>query len=128
VSEVKRLKGAMRGPAASAAAAATPDPVAADQLVAMLRGLGACVSLVHERKHEQLLKELLDVPLWQVPQVRKGHAARGRLAGAGWWVLDGSGRCVRPPCHQGNVILLCIAHQQQPQQTKAKAKTSMKLN
>lgn len=78
VSEVKRLKGAMRGPAAAAAAAAAPDPAAADQLVAMLRGLGACVSLVHERKHELLLKELLDVPLWQVPQV-----GRGSFTGAG---------------------------------------------
>lgn len=98
VSEVKRLKGTMRGPAAAtaAAAAAAPDPVAADQLVAMLRGLGACVSLVHERKHEQLLKELLDVPLWQVPQVRKGHATLGRLLGAGCWVLEGTGRRVLP--------------------------------
>lgn len=75
VSEVKRLKGAMRGggPAATAggvpAAAAPADPAAADQLVALLRGLGACVSLVQERRHEVLLKELLDVSLWQVPQV-----------------------------------------------------------
>lgn len=76
--EVKRLKGAMRGggvaaaPAAGAAvpAAAPADPAAADQLVALLRGLGACVSLLQERRHELLLKELLDIPLWQVPQVR----------------------------------------------------------
>ncbi len=57
----------MRGGGGPAAAA--PDPAAAEQLVALLRGLGACVSLVHERKHELLLKELLDTPLWQVTQV-----------------------------------------------------------
>ncbi|PRW34096.1 RNA polymerase I-specific transcription initiation factor RRN3-like [Chlorella sorokiniana] len=71
VSEVKRLRAALRGPAPAAGAQHPPaaDPAgAAEQLVALLRGLGACVSLVHERRHELLLKELLDVPLWQVPQ------------------------------------------------------------
>ncbi|KAL4436668.1 hypothetical protein ABPG75_003807 [Micractinium tetrahymenae] len=65
VSEVKRLKGGLR---AAAPGAASADPAAADQLVALLRGLGACVSLLQERRHELLLKELLDIPLWQVPQ------------------------------------------------------------
>ena len=75
VSEVKRLKGALRG----AGPGAPPDPAAAEQLAALLRGLGACVSLLHERRHEQLLKDLLDTPLWQVPQVGAGG---GLAAGA----------------------------------------------
>lgn len=54
---------------AAAPAPAPADPAAADQLVALLRGLGACVSLLQERRHELLLKELLDIQLWQVPQV-----------------------------------------------------------
>lgn len=66
---MKRLKGALRGGGGVGAGAAAPDPAAADQLTALLRVLGACVSLVHERRHELLLKELLDTPLWQVPQV-----------------------------------------------------------
>lgn len=69
VSELRRLKGAMRAAGPHTAATTTPgDPAAADQLVALLRGLGACVSLVQERRHELLLKELLDLPLWQIPQ------------------------------------------------------------
>lgn len=66
---MRRLKGAARAGPAGPAAPAPADPAAADQLAALLRGLGSCVSLVHERRHEVLLKEILDVPLWQVPQV-----------------------------------------------------------
>mgnify|MGYP001810794208 CR=1 FL=1 len=85
VGEVKRLKGGMRAPAAPAGApdatAGTPvGAVAAQQLVSLLGGLGTCVSLVQERRHELLLKELLDTPLWQVPQVGVGW-----LVGAGCW-------------------------------------------
>lgn len=80
VSEVKRLRAALRGPTPAAGThPPAADPAgAAEQLVALLRGLGACVSLVHERRHELLLKELLDVPLWQVPQVRR-HITPARM-------------------------------------------------
>lgn len=78
VSEVKRLKGALRSGGA-APAAAPANPAAGEQLAALLRGMGACVSLVHERRHEQLLKELLDLPLWQVPQVLPSLLMEGSM-------------------------------------------------
>lgn len=83
---MKRLKGALRG----AGPAAPPDPAAAEQLAALLRGLGACVSLLHERRHEVLLKDLLDTPLWQVPQVGAGAWRSHR-----WLPLPPPGPCIR---------------------------------
>lgn len=71
VSEMKRLKSVLRPLPGTTAPA---DAAAAEQLVALLRGLGACVSLLQERRHELLLKELLDTPLWHAPQVGAGRA------------------------------------------------------
>jgi hypothetical protein len=91
VGEVKKLKAVLRnstpGPS-NAGTAETPEAAAARQLTAITRILCTCVSLVHERRHELLLRELLDLPLWQVPQV--GAAQK--------WVLRKSRRCVR--CHR----------------------------
>ncbi len=67
VNWVKELKAALL--IGSLGANATPNLSAADKLTQLLVALAGCVSLVHERKHELLLKELLDTPLWQVPQV-----------------------------------------------------------
>lgn len=74
VSEVKRLKGALRG---GLGAAAAPAPAPGDQLAALVQALATVVSLLHERRHEQLVKELLDTPLWQVPQVGVARRALG---------------------------------------------------
>ncbi|KAI3426053.1 hypothetical protein D9Q98_008021 [Chlorella vulgaris] len=65
VGEVKRLKVAAR---VDVGCTAAPDPVASTQLAAVVRGLAMCVSLLHERRHELLVKELLELPLWHVPQ------------------------------------------------------------
>lgn len=63
---MKRLKVAAR---VDVGCTAAPDPVASTQLAAVVRGLAMCVSLLHERRHELLVKELLELPLWHVPQV-----------------------------------------------------------
>lgn len=34
--------------------------------VVLVKGLTQCVSSIHERKHEQLVKELLDVQIWRM--------------------------------------------------------------
>ena len=77
VQEMRKLRQAVRPQSAAAAAgaaakdggaAAAAAAAAPQQLVLLLRGMGKCVSYVHERKHELLLTQVLDVPLWQVPR------------------------------------------------------------
>lgn len=66
--------------------------------MALLKGLTQCVSSIHERTHEQLLKEVLDIQLWRVHQVCfwEGVGVGGGRAGGGliqaWRVLE---VCVR---------------------------------
>lgn len=77
VAELRKLRGAVRpaptpggGPAPTGAPPA--DAAAATQLALLLRGLGQCVSYLHERKHEALVSTALDLPLWGLPSAARG--------------------------------------------------------
>ena len=52
-------------------------------LVALVKGLTQCVSSIHERRHEALVKEVLNIQLWAAHQV-----------GGGWWVVGGGEEAV----------------------------------
>ncbi len=45
------------------------DPEQAEYLTAVVDALAACASALHEREHEALLQEVLDIPVWAAPQV-----------------------------------------------------------
>lgn len=62
---MRRLKLALRG------ASSAPDPTSPQQLAALLFAVSRCLSIVDERKHELLLTEVLDTPLWQSPAVAR---------------------------------------------------------
>lgn len=61
VTELRRLKLAI------SPSVTTPDPTAPQQLATLLRAITRCVASLQERKHEVLLTELLDIPLWNSP-------------------------------------------------------------
>jgi hypothetical protein len=70
--EAKKLVKALHAPLGTPATAGhTTAPSALDlvvtQLQSLLFALAGRASLFHERRHEGLLKELLDAPLWHVP-------------------------------------------------------------
>jgi hypothetical protein len=62
MAEVRRLKSSVLGHGLEL------DPTATDQLVALLQALTRSIAVAHERRHEVLLTEILDTPLWSVPQ------------------------------------------------------------
>lgn len=69
------------------------DDEAALGMAHMMAALAACVSGLHERKHEALIREVLSTNLWQCPQVRSAsasHCVRWRAA---------RHRAVVPPRH-----------------------------
>ncbi len=61
--EVKRLYSSLRG------SHGRPDEEAIDHLVSLIHALTACVSFLHESKHETLLSQLLNIKLWTVAEV-----------------------------------------------------------
>ena len=61
VAELRRLKSAVTSPGEFV------DPTAPQQLAALLRATTRCVGTLQERKHEVLIKELLDLPFWKTP-------------------------------------------------------------
>lgn len=68
VSELRRLKVAVT------ASADVLDPTAPQQLSALLRAITRCVASLQERKHEVLITELLDLPLWSAPSSSRAAA------------------------------------------------------
>ena len=45
--------------------------LAREQLANILLGLAVSVSLLHERRHESLLSQVLGIQLWTMPQVKQ---------------------------------------------------------
>jgi hypothetical protein len=60
VEQVRRIK---------EAALRARDEEQAEYLTAVIDALAACASSLHEREHEALLQEVLDVPLWAAGRV-----------------------------------------------------------
>jgi hypothetical protein len=60
VSEVRRIRDLALG---------AKDEEQIEHLTSILDALTACVSSLHERKHEALLNEVLNIPIWTASQV-----------------------------------------------------------
>lgn len=61
VNQVRSIKGLALG---------GKDEEQAEHLTSILDALTACVSTLHERKHEALLNEVLNIPIWTASPVR----------------------------------------------------------
>ena len=56
------------------------DAEQAEYLTAVVDALAACASSLHEREHEALLGEVLDIPVWTAPQVWRPRLPLAPLA------------------------------------------------
>lgn len=45
------------------------DPTSPKQLSDLIGALSRCIAAIHERKHEVLLNEILDISIWNVPKI-----------------------------------------------------------